>query len=312
MAIEAFMGKRIGVLMGGMSSEREVSLKSGAAVVRSLTAQGLTVCPIDVDPDVALALRSEKIDLAFIALHGRYGEDGYIQGLLEMMQIPYTGSGILASALGMNKALSRQIFISYGIPTPPCFLLTREEAASFKELPASVSFDYPVVVKPISEGSSVGVTMVEGPSQMAAAIEVAIRYGSKILVEKFIGGMEVHVGILDNVALGAIEIRSKRAFYDYTAKYVKGMSEHIFPAPLSPEVYQGVLAWGLKAHVALGCSGYSRVDLLLDHDFQPYVLEVNTLPGMTETSLLPEIAGGVGVSFDQLVLRILETASIQK
>ncbi len=302
--------KRIGVLMGGLSAEREVSLKSGAAVAASLIRQGYNVCSIDVNTEIAQTLRHEKIDTAFIALHGRYGEDGIIQGLLEMMQIPYTGSGVLASALGMNKAQSRSLLIAAGLATPASLLFTKKESACLKTAPPY--FGYPAVVKPISEGSSVGVTIVAAPSAIAAALNEAFRFGPKILVEQYIAGTEVHVGIVDQTPLGAIEIRPKTSFYDYTAKYVKGMSEHIFPANLPPNVYQELLAWGLKAHLALGCSGYSRADFILDRAYKPYVLEVNTLPGMTETSLLPEIARGVGISFDQLVEKILATASIGK
>ncbi|MBI3358665.1 MAG: D-alanine--D-alanine ligase [Nitrospirae bacterium] len=304
------IGKKIGVLMGGISAEREISLKSGAAVAESLIRQGYIVCPIDVNPEIALTLRQENVDVAFIALHGRHGEDGIIQGLLEMMQIPYTGSGVLASALGMDKAQSRKLFIASGLATPASLLLIETEKSIFKTEP--LPFGYPAVVKPISEGSSVGVTIVEGPDGMAAALNEAFRFGPKILVEQYIAGYEVHVGILDQAALGAIEIRPQTSFYDYTAKYVKGMSEHIFPAKLPPNIYQEMLALGLKAHLALGCSGYSRADFILDRAYKPYLLEVNTLPGMTETSLLPEIARGVGISFDQLVEKILTTASFGK
>lgn len=306
MPLEQFVGKKIGVLMGGLSAEREVSLKSGAAVMGSLTRQGYNVCAIDVNTEVALTLRRENVDVAFIALHGRYGEDGIIQGLLEMMRIPYTGSGVLASALGMNKAQARSLFIAAGLTTPPCVLLTEQEKGIFKTNPPA--FGYPAVVKPISEGSSVGVTIVENSSGFPAAFNEAFRFGPKILVEQYISGTEVHVGILDQTPLGAIEIRPKTGFYDYTAKYVKGMSEHIFPADLPPNVYKEILEWGRKAHLSLGCSGYSRADFILDRAYQPYILEVNTLPGMTETSLLPEIARGVGISFDQLVEKILATA----
>ena len=307
---------RIGVLMGGISAEREVSLKSGAAVAESLIRQGYVVCPIDVTPDIAMTLRQEKVDIAFIALHGRYGEDGIIQGMLEMMQIPYTGSGVLASALGMNKAQARSLFIASGLSTPPSLLLTEAEKERFKNTPPP--FGYPAVVKPISEGSSVGVTIVEEPSKMEAALNEAFRFGPKILMEQYIAGTEVHVGVLNQIPLGAIEIRpnasrgGRTPFYDYTAKYVKGMSEHIFPAVLPDAIYKEILELGLKAHLALGCSGYSRADFILDRGYKPYVLEVNTLPGMTETSLLPEIARGVGISFDQLVEKILATAGIGK
>ncbi|WP_320412357.1 D-alanine--D-alanine ligase [Candidatus Manganitrophus noduliformans] len=310
MALGPFLGKRIGVLMGGMSAEREVSLKSGRAIAASLDRLGYTAVPIDVDSEVAQTLRAKRIEIAFNALHGRYGEDGAIQGVLEVMRVPYTGSGILASALGMDKIASHDLFQSHGIPVPPFQVLTEEALSGFRA--DGLSFGFPVVVKPAMEGSSVGVTIVSGPGEIDSALKEAFQYGPRILIEKYISGMEVQVGILGSEALGAIEIRPKTKFYDYTAKYVPGMSEHLFPAPLPPDVYQKVLDWGLKAHHVLGCTGYSRVDLLVDERKRPYVLEVNTLPGMTETSLLPEIARGVGIDFDALVERILETAGLDK
>lgn len=296
--------------MGGMSAEREVSLKSGRAIAASLDRLGYTAVPIDVDSEVAQALRAERIEIAFNALHGRYGEDGAIQGTLEVMRIPYTGSGILASALGMDKIASHDLFQSHGIPVPPFQVLTEEALSGFRA--DGLSFGFPVVVKPSMEGSSVGVTIVSGPGEIDSALKEAFQYGPRILIEKYISGMEVQVGILGSKALGAIEIRPKTKFYDYTAKYVPGMSEHFFPAPLPADVYQKVLDWGMKAHHVLGCTGYSRVDLLVDRQNHPFVLEVNTLPGMTETSLLPEIARGVGIDFDALVERILETAGLDK
>ncbi|MBI3802321.1 MAG: D-alanine--D-alanine ligase [Nitrospirae bacterium] len=310
MALEPFLGKRIGVLMGGMSAEREVSLRSGRAIAAALERLGYLQVPIDVDTDAAQTLREARIEVAFIALHGRYGEDGAIQGMLEVMQIPYTGSGLLASALGMDKIASHGLFQSHGLPVPDFFVLTEEGQTRFRidRLP----FGFPVVVKPAMEGSSVGVTIVSAAGEIDAALKEAFRYGPRILIERYIPGREVQVGILGGKALGAIEIRSKTTFYDYTAKYVPGMSEHLFPAPLSAEVYKTVLDCGLRAHQALGCSGYSRVDLRVDPEMRPYLLEVNTLPGMTETSLLPEIARGVGIDFDQLVEQILETAGLGK
>ncbi|MEK7286492.1 MAG: D-alanine--D-alanine ligase [Nitrospirota bacterium] len=302
--------KKIGVLMGGTSTEREISLKTGVAVAASLTQSGYVVCPIDVTSDIASTLRQEKIEVAFIALHGKGGEDGTLQGLLEMMQIPYTGSGVLASALGMNKAASRAIFISKGIATPPSQLLTKTQQASFQDAPSP--FGYPVVVKPVSEGSSVGVSIVNAPSEMAAALNIAFDFGPTVLVEKYIAGREVHVGVLNGEALGVIEILPKTGFYDYTAKYAKGMSDHVCPANLPPSIYQEMLSWGLRAHQALGCSGYSRADFILEGESKPYLLEVNTLPGMTETSLIPEMAAAVGISFDQLVEKILAEASLEK
>lgn len=308
--MKAFKEKKIGVLMGGMSTEREVSLKSGRAVSAALERLGYRQKRIDADSDIALTLRREEIEIAFIALHGRWGEDGALQGLLEWMRIPYTGSGVLASALGMDKIISHRIFLSNRLPIPPFQVLEEDAAPRFQV--GRLPFGLPAVVKPACEGSSVGVTIVSEAGAMEAALKSAFQYGPRILIEKYIPGMEVQVGILGGTALGAIEIRPKTPFYDYTAKYVPGMSEHLFPAPLPSEVYQKALALGLAAHQLLGCAGYSRVDLIIDKGMNLYLLEVNTLPGMTETSLLPEIAGGVGIPFDTLVERILETASLGK
>ena len=285
--------------MGGRSTEREVSLKTGAAVFAALRRLGEEAVAIDVDAAVTERLIHERIGLAFIALHGRYGEDGAIQGLLEVLGIPYTGSGILASALGMDKMVSRRLFQAANLPVPRYMLATRDEPIG------PLPFAYPVVVKPNSEGSSVGVSIVAQPQALPAALDLAFGFDRQVLVEGFIPGKEVQVGILRDRALGAIEIRSKTAFYDYTAKYTPGMSEHIFPAPLAPPVYARTLEVGLRAFRVLGCAGYGRVDCLVDEGGTPYVLEVNTLPGMTETSLLPEIARGAGISFDELIREIV-------
>lgn len=293
--------------MGGLSAEREVSLKTGAAVTAALERRGCQVIPIIVDAEIPKVLGREKIDVAFIALHGRFGEDGAIQGLLEIMRIPYTGSGIAASSLAMNKISSRDIFHAHRLPTPPSQAFFKSEAEA--PHPDRLPFGLPAVVKPVSEGSSVGVRLVATPEEFENAVQGAFYFGPSILVEKYIAGKEVHVGILNEKALGAIEIRPKGAFYDYSAKYIPGQSRHIFPAPLPAEVYETVCDLGMRAHRALGCRNYSRVDLLLDKENHPCLLEVNSLPGMTETSLMPEIAQGVGMSFDDLVEAILETAS---
>jgi D-alanine-D-alanine ligase len=300
--------KRIGVLMGGLSAEREVSLKSGAAVHRALLEQGYDAVPIDVGRDLAAVLAAEGIEAAFIALHGRYGEDGCVQGLLELMRIPYTGSGVLASALAMHKLFSKQTFAACGILTAPFRHFRRGETVRLAQLP----FDLPLVVKPVQEGSSVGVSIVKQESQLDAALELAFRHDSAILVEQFIKGQEVQVGILDDLPVGAIEIVPKNEFYDYEAKYTDGMAEHIFPARLEADLYERALQVGLAAHRSLGCSGYSRVDLLVTPTGDCYVLEVNTLPGMTALSLLPEIAAkGAGLAFEALVERIIESATLQ-
>jgi len=295
--------------MGGLSAEREVSLKTGAALSAALARRGYRQKPILVDRDIAFLLREEAIDVAFIALHGRYGEDGAIQGLLELMQIPYTGSGIAASAVAMDKLLSRGLFKAHGIATPPTYTLNEIDAPTFRA--DALPFEWPVVVKPASEGSSVGITIAKTQSDFNAALKTAFHYGPKVLIEQYLSGMEVQVGILEDQALGAIEIRPKGAFYDYNSKYVPGMSEHFFPAPLAPDVYRKVLALGLEAHRALGCRGYSRADFLVTEGKHPYLLELNSLPGMTETSLMPEIAKGVGIDFETLVERILATAATE-
>jgi D-alanine-D-alanine ligase len=293
---------RIGVLMGGRSAEREVSLKTGAAVLAALQRKGYDAVGIDADATVGQRLAQERVSLVFNALHGRFGEDGAIQGLLETVGIPYTGSGVLASALGMDKVVSRRLFETTGLPVPRYILATRD--APIPALP----FPYPVVVKPNGEGSSVGVSIVPHASALSVALEEAFRYDRRILIEAYVAGKEIQVGILGDRALGAIEIRPKTGFYDYIAKYTPGMSEHIFPAPLPPDVTHRTLEVSLAAFRALGCEGYGRVDCLVDEAGTPYILEVNTLPGLTETSLLPDIARGVGIAFDDLVEAIVASA----
>ena len=299
--------KKIAVLFGGLSAEREVSLKSGAAVHKALLSQGYNAVTIDVGRDLAEVLKREAVEVAFIALHGRYGEDGCVQGLLELMQIPYTGSGVLASALAMHKLYSKQAFAASGILTAPFCCYRRGESVQLTDLP----FGLPLVIKPVQEGSSVGITIVKAENQLAAALELAFLYDDEILVEKFVKGQEVQVGILSDMPVGAIEIVPKNEFYDYEAKYTDGMAEHIFPARLDAALYAKAQQVGLAAHRALGCKGYSRVDLLVTAENDCYVLEVNTLPGMTALSLFPEIAAkGAGLSFEALVTRIIETAEL--
>ncbi len=308
MTTDELKKKRIGVLMGGLSAEREISLKSGMAVHQALLAQGYDSTAIDVRHEVADILRQEKIDLAFIALHGRYGEDGCIQGVLELMGIPYTGSGVLASALAMHKLYSKLAFSAAALTITPYLAARKGEPCTADMLP----FALPVVVKPVQEGSSVGVSIVKHQDALQAALDEAFQYDNLVLVEQYVKGQEVQVGILDNQPIGAIEIVPKNEFYDYEAKYSDGMAEHIFPARLQADLYQKVQQQGLKAHQALGCDGYCRVDFLVTETGECYLLEVNTLPGMTALSLLPEIAQkGAGLSFEQLVERIACSASLK-
>jgi len=308
MTREELKQKRIGVLMGGLSAERDISLKSGMAVHQALLTQGYNSTALDVRNNIADLLRQDQIDLAFIALHGRYGEDGCIQGLLELAAIPYTGSGVLASALAMHKLYSKLAFAAAGLTITPYVSIRKGETI----VPESLPFTLPAVVKPVQEGSSVGVSIVKEAGRLQDALDDAFRYDDLVLIERYVKGQEVQVGILNNQPIGAIEIVPKNEFYDFEAKYSDGMAEHIFPARMSSEMYQKVQQLGLKAHQALGCEGYCRVDFIVTAAGDCYLLEVNTLPGMTALSLLPEIAQkGAGLSFERLVEEIACSAALK-
>ncbi len=307
MTREEFKTRKIGVLLGGLSEEREVSLKSGMAVYEALISRGYNAVPIDVGRDIPQVLAREQVKLAFVALHGRYGEDGTIQGLLELMGIPYTGSGVLASALALNKIYAKAAFQAAGLKVAPYTVMRKGESLDVE----SMAFSLPVVVKPSQEGSSVGISIVKTSENLGPALDLAFAYDREILVEQFIEAREIQVGVLADQALGAIEIVPRNEFYDFEAKYTPGMAEHIYPARLPEGLYRHALETGLAAHRALGCSDYSRVDLLVTEQEECYVLEVNTLPGMTATSLLPEIAQGSGIGFEDLVEKILFSASLK-
>ena len=300
--------KKIAVLMGGKSAEREISLKSGRAIEASLRRQGCSVTPIDLDDTIAETLHREKIELVVNALHGRGGEDGAIQGLLEILGIPYTGSGVLASAIGMNKVMTKRFMEVCNIPTPrySVVLLSRSVEAGGEGLPSG--FKCPVVVKPSCEGSTIGVTVVESPSGVKAAYAEAFRHGEEILVEEYIPGHEVTAGILEEAPLPLVEIVPNDAFYDYKAKYTKGATDYIVPARLSQDVARKVQDLALQTHRRIGCRGCTRVDFRITPDGRPFVLEINTVPGMTETSLLPKAAEAAGISYDQLVAKIVQSA----
>jgi D-alanine-D-alanine ligase len=302
--------KEIGILLGGVSAERDISIKTGEAMYEALKARGYRVQKVFVDGDIDRVLRQTTIDLAVIALHGTYGEDGCIQGMLETMGIPYTGSGVLASALAMDKLKSKELFRLYNVPTPPYYVVRRDDLGRLEQIHSS--FGFPSFVKPRSGGSSVGAGAANGLSELKQRCEDAARFDDWILVERLIRGREVAVGLLDGNALGAIEIEPKGGFYDYKSKYQKGQSEYHFPARLSPTRYQGVLNLAERAVHAVGATGATRVDLLVTADENEYVLEVNTLPGMTPTSLLPKIAAGAGYDFGGLCEAILERASLHR
>ncbi|MBI5700891.1 D-alanine--D-alanine ligase [Candidatus Saganbacteria bacterium] len=297
---------KIAVLCGGRSGEREVSLRSGKRVFESLKNQGFNVIQSDIDDDLVSRLKKNKIDVAYLVLHGKYGEDGTIQGLLEITQIPYTGSGVLASALAINKVASKRIFQAIGIPTPK--FIEVDPQADLKNEAGKISgiFAYPLVVKPLSEGSSLGVTIVKKEDDLEKILKETIKKHGNAFVEEFIKGKEVTVGILGNEALPILELVPKSEFYDFKAKYTEGGTEFILPARLSPQLAKKVQEIALTAHRALGCRAVSRVDMIIGADNVPYVHDVNTIPGMTENSDLPAEAKHIGLTFDELVVKILE------
>jgi D-alanine-D-alanine ligase len=301
--------RRVAVLMGGWSAEREVSLVSGAAVARALTSLGHEVATIDLTRDIgALAARlTPRPDVVFNALHGRYGEDGCVQGILDILDIPYTHSGVLASALAMDKPTARRLFEHAGLRVAEGSVVRRDDVLAGRVMAP------PYVVKPVNEGSSVGVRIVR--ENDPSFHESSWPYGDEVLVERYVPGREMTVAVMGDRALGALEIRPKSGFYNYEAKYTEGKADHLMPAPLPPKRYDEALAIGLAAHRALGCRGVSRTDLRFDDtkgiadDGSFYVLEVNTQPGMTPLSLVPEIGAHVGIGFQQLVNWIVEDAS---
>ncbi|MFC4272861.1 D-alanine--D-alanine ligase [Sneathiella chungangensis] len=301
--------KHVAVLMGGWSAEREVSMNSGLACSEALKKCGYQVTPVDVGRNIAQTLGELKPDVCFNALHGRYGEDGYIQGMLEIMGIPYTHSGVLASALAMDKPVAKTLFAEAGIPVAEGRIFTHQEVKQ------GASYPKPFVVKPLNEGSSVGVTIIlEGEN--IALQDLPWTFGEKVLIETFVPGREIQVAVMGDEALGAVEIRPLGRFYDYEAKYTAGKAEHLMPAPLDPDEYEEALRLALLAHQTLGCRGVSRSDLRFDDTGEGpgkfYMLETNTQPGMTSLSLVPEIAGHTGISFEELVRWIVEDASCDR
>lgn len=299
----------VAVLMGGWSAEREVSMNSGLACSEALKSCGYEVTPIDVGRDVAETLALTKPDVCFNALHGRYGEDGYIQGLLEIMGIAYTHSGVLASSMAMNKPVAKELFAAAGIKCADGKIFTRQEILD------GASYPKPFVIKPFNEGSSVGVTIfLEGDNMNLS--ELPWTFGDKVLIETYIPGREIHVAVMGDAALGAVEIRPLGRFYDYEAKYTSGKAEHFMPAPLSEDEYAEAMDLALRAHQTLGCRGVSRSDFRFEENADGsstfYILETNTQPGMTSLSLVPEIAGHCGISFEELVRWMVEDASCDR
>lgn len=325
---------RVAVLMGGCSAEREVSLRSGQAVLEALLRAGVNAFGLDLGPDAVAQLLAEhqtsnqagaasstsaiishtttgfpapKIDRAFIALHGRGGEDGSIQGVLEWLGIPYTGSGVLASAVGMDKYQCKQIWQGLGLPTPAAKLLTPTTQAE----EVSAELGLPLMIKPAHEGSSLGMSKITSNQNYAAAFAQASKYDSRIMAESFISGPEFTASIVNGQALPLIGLKTSHDFYDFSAKYSAQDTQYLLPCGLNPAQEQKLQELALQAYLAIGCEGWGRVDLMLDQQGQPWLLEVNTSPGMTNHSLVPQAAAHAGISFEQLVVELVAQASLK-
>lgn len=308
---EAFKQKKIGVLTGGMSSEKEISRMSADAVLKALKELGYNAILIDISSNVTELLQQNNIEVAFIALHGAPGEDGTIQGLLEVSRIPYTGSGVLSSALSINKVISKKIFCYHGLPTPvfQSFCPDKDEADNLEN---QITIPLPFVIKPSNEGSTIGISVVSKKERISDGLKKALQHDSEIMIEEFINGREITAGVLNGQALPLVEIRPKSGFYDYKSKYTSGETEYIVSPDLDKGITDRIMKTAAQAFGFLGCRGAARVDFMLSNSGSPFILEVNTIPGMTQTSLLPMAAGQAGIDFQSLVEKILWEAALNK
>ncbi len=298
----------VAVIQGGRSEEREISLRTGEAFARGLKARGYRVCTVDAADRLVEKLSETNPVAAVIALHGRWGEDGCVQGLLECLGIPYTGSGVMGSAVAMNKVVAKRLFGDAGLPTPEFIDIPAGSGKSNKQ----PSIEPPVVVKPAREGSSVGISIVHAKSDLDEAVEAAASLGGPVLIERYVEGREMSVAVLEGEALGTIEIVPARPFYDYEAKYGPDSgTKYLFPAPIPREIEEHLRALAVRAVEILNCGGVCRADFMLDGDNMPWLIEINTLPGMTEASLVPKIASGAGISFEELCERLLLGARLK-
>jgi len=297
---------KVAVLMGGRSAEREISLKSGTMVLAALIKSGVDAHAFDPRDESLETLKSQRFDRAFIALHGRLGEDGTIQGALEYLGVPYTGSGVMASALAMDKWRTKLLWQAAGLPTPPYEVMTaRTDPADLAK-----RIGLPLMVKPVREGSSIGMSKVTSVEKLAPAYELATRYDEIVIAERFVEGTELTAAILDGEPLPLIRLETPRVFYDYEAKYFADDTRYICPSGLPDETEKYVQRQAKTAFRLLGCSGWGRVDLMLDREGSSWLLEVNTIPGMTDHSLVPMAARARGISFEDLCVRILESAHV--
>jgi D-alanine-D-alanine ligase len=297
----------IGVLMGGISAEREISLKTGQAIHAALRRRGYRASAIDVDASLPWVLKRKKIDVAFLALHGPGGEDGTVQGMLDLLGIPYTGSGVRASAVGMDKSMTKVLVEREGVPVAFGVCLQKGEKTGPPK-----KMKWPLIVKPVDQGSTVGVSIVRTPAQWKTALRRAWRQGRAVLAESYIDGREIAVSVLDGKALPTVEIVAPGGFYDFAAKYVKSETRYLCPAPLTKSQDRQVKEWAVRSYQALGCEGAARVDFRINDEGQPFFLEINTIPGMTERSLLPMAAAQARISYEALTERILQSAFKRK
>jgi D-alanine-D-alanine ligase len=306
---------KIGVLIGVKSTEKEIAMKTAKNIISALKVKGYEFCEIPIDENIVENIKREKIDVAIISAHGLYGEDGTIQGLLELLGIPYVGSGVLASALALNKVMAKKIFLFHKIPTPKWVEISKKdmETKDLEKILENIKeLKKPWIVKPSNQGSTIGLSVANNKDELIKALEYAFKFDQYILIEEFIRGKEITASIYDvenTICLPLIEIIPKTGFYDYQTKYTPGLSEHIIPARLSEETYKKAQELGVLAHQALGCRHLSRVDMIVEEDTQNiYVLEVNTIPGMTETSLYPESAKAFGIEFPDLIDSFIKSA----
>lgn len=304
--------KKVAIIMGGISREREISLKTGSAISEALKSRGYDVKDIDMTDGFALAFEIESLrpDVCLIALHGKYGEDGCIQGFLEMLKVPYTGSGVLGSSVGMDKIICTKVAEDLDIRCPERRVVDLEKQDK-DEFVKNLDIGFPLIVKPSREGSTINVTIVDKASELSDAIEKAAQSDSMIVVEKYIKGAEVTVGVINGKILPVLEIAPKSGFYDFESKYTKGKTEYIVPARISDEVATKIQAWTEKIYNIIECDGIARADYIIDSNDEAYFLEINTIPGMTELSLVPKAAQNIGISFEDLCEQLLDGAGLK-
>lgn len=306
-------GKKVAVLMGGQSKENEISLKTGNAIAKALKRKGYNVIPLEfgMGSELIARLFDERPDVAVIALHGKFGEDGCVQGLLEIISIPYTGGGVLSSAVGMDKVVCSRIARELDIPCPEEEVFESSSGMNLAEFESGLKIELPVIVKPSREGSTINMTIVKKKEELVPAIKKALKSDTKVIVEKYIFGKEVTVGVINGTVLPPLEIAPKSGFYDYASKYTKGMTEYIIPARIDSAAAERLKEWTGAIYRGIECEGTARADFIVSPDNKSYFLEINTVPGMTELSLVPKAAAHIGITFDDVCEMLLDSARLK-